>query len=144
MKVADSVHGGLGQPVAKLGKGFFSGKDFQPVDLAFAPVSLLYRAIKNAHRRCPYVATGTIAFDVRNNGIIRDLQLAPAVCNGAASSGQRNSIVRRWHGPSTDKIHSQSKLITLTSQRTWRNAVTYVCDVCHIASSWSHRANHAK
>src|SRR5207253_11385716 len=88
------VHRPLRQPLLEFGKRLFSGEDLIPVNLALAAVGLFHSAIEYPHRCCPYVTACAVAFNVRNNRIVWDLQLTAGKSNRAAFPGQRNSVIR--------------------------------------------------
>src|SRR5258708_11073277 len=93
MQIANCVYRGIGQPVAELYKGFFSGKHFKPMQLSLAAVSPLNRRIENANGCGPDIAAGAVAFDVGDNRIVGNLQFAVAKGNGAASGRKCDAVV---------------------------------------------------
>src|SRR5262249_4776200 len=88
MEVANGVTRRLRQPVTELGKCLFAGKDFKPVDLTFAAISAFHSTVKHSYGSCPDVTAGAVAFNIGNDGIVWNLQLAPAERDRAAARGQ--------------------------------------------------------
>jgi len=76
--VAAGLDGRVGQPGVVVVVGFLAGVDLEPVDLALAAVGLLHCGVQHPHRGAPDVGAGAIALDERNNGVVRDRQLAVA------------------------------------------------------------------
>ena len=94
---ADGVDGVVGQPGIELGLGFFSGEDFVPGDAALALVGLLHGRIEHAQRGLPDVAAGAVAFDERNDGVVRDLILAAGVADLLSVRRYRYAVIRTCH-----------------------------------------------
>src|ERR1041385_3494498 len=62
----------------------FAGEYFVPCDFALAFVGLLYGRVEHAHRGLPDVASGAVAFNEGNNGIVRNLIFSAAIFDGRA------------------------------------------------------------
>ena len=81
-KIADSVDRIIGQPLFESIEGFFAGEHFVPGDSAFTVISMVDCGVKNAARRSPDVPAGAVAFDERNDRIVRNLQFAAGIIDG--------------------------------------------------------------
>src|SRR5262249_21880768 len=97
VEIANGVNRRLRQPVTKLGEGLLSGKDFNPADLSLAAISAFHGAVKHSDRSRPDIAARAVAFNVRNDGIVGNLQLTATERDRAAARRQGYSVVRRRH-----------------------------------------------
>jgi hypothetical protein len=87
-EVARGGYGVVGQPGGELAEGLLAGEDFKPLDLALAAVSFFNRGVKDALRGLPDVASGAVAFNERDDGIVRNFKLAVFVLDGLSVFGQ--------------------------------------------------------
>src|SRR6185437_14706718 len=71
-QIARRVYGVVGQPVLELAKGLLAGEDFKPLYAALAAIRLLHCGVEDALRCAPDVPARAVAFDVRNDGVIRN------------------------------------------------------------------------
>ena len=69
----EGFDGGIGQPVAGGGEGFFAGEDFEPFDFALAVVGFGDGCIKNSHASAPNIGAGTVTFDIGHHRIVRHM-----------------------------------------------------------------------
>jgi hypothetical protein len=86
-QVARGVDRVIGQPVLKLPISLLAGEDFEPGDRAFAAVSLLDGSVEDTLRGAPDIAAGAVAFDVRDDGVVRHLILAVGILDRFAALG---------------------------------------------------------
>ena len=93
MQVADGIYGGLRQPVAKLCECLLAGKNFIPVNLALAAVSAIYRPVEYTDGGSPDIAACAVAFNVRDDRVIRNFQLPAAVLNRSTAGWQSHTVV---------------------------------------------------
>jgi len=80
----NGIQGLFRQPFAGLVKGFFSGKDFQPLNLFLSRIGFLDGCINDVPGCPPDIRAGTIAFDKRDDGKIGNGQAAIAVYRDVA------------------------------------------------------------
>src|SRR5215831_6657975 len=78
-KITNGFHRIVREPFLECIESLFTGENFVPCDLALAAISMLDGRVENAPRSFPDVAAGAIAFDERDDRVVRNLQLAPAV-----------------------------------------------------------------
>ena len=96
----------LRQLLAELLEGLVAGEDLVPVNLALAAVDLLDRAVDDVPRRAPDVGAGAVAFDVRDDRIVRD----DDACCSRSRCGCRRSGARcgqSWRAHSSEKSQSR-------------------------------------
>ncbi len=62
------------QPFAPFVVGFLAGVHFHPLDFAFAAVGFFHRRVENPHGSAPDVRPDPVAFNERNDRVIRDIQ----------------------------------------------------------------------
>ena len=96
-QVARGRDGVVGQPVAELAEGFFAGKDLEPTNGALAAVGFFNRGVKDALRGFPDVAAGAVAFNERNDGVVRNLELPVQVLDRLAVFRQFQPVIRALH-----------------------------------------------
>ena len=75
---AEGNLGGIRQPAPGALVGLLSRQDLQPIDAPPAAIGGGDRAVQYAHRSGPDVGAGAVAFDVRDDRLVRDLQAARA------------------------------------------------------------------
>src|SRR5476649_660503 len=73
--LAEGLDGVVWQPAAELLEAFLTGVDLHPRDLLFAGVGLLDGGVEYADARAPDVRSGAVAFDKRNDRVVRDDKL---------------------------------------------------------------------
>ena len=96
-EVARCFHGLLREPLLKFVVGFFAGEHLEPHHTALAAVSMVDGGVEDALRSLPDVASGAVAFDVRNNRPVGDAELAAGKLNGLAIVRHGQRVVRRFH-----------------------------------------------
>src|SRR5205085_5611519 len=84
------------EPVIEFILRGFPGINFEPLDFAFAAISLLNRAIEHALAGCPNVGPGAIAADERQDRVIRHLQLS--ILDRDFSASRWGNVFVRRHG----------------------------------------------
>ena len=72
------------QPGVELLEALFAGVDFLPRDLPLAAVRFLDRGVEHAHAGAPDVGAGAVAFDERDDRIVRHDELSVAARDGCA------------------------------------------------------------
>jgi hypothetical protein len=88
--LAKGLDGFVRQPVVELLEGFLARVDFLPRNFFSPSVRLLDGGVEDAHAGAPDVAAGAIAFDERNDRIVRhdESSGAEADCVGHNGLGQ--------------------------------------------------------
>ena len=94
--VAAGRDGLVRQPGVEQLVRFLARVDLHPVDLALAAIGLLYRGVHDAHAGSPDVRAGAIAFDERNDGVVRDGELTVVDGDLRALGGRRDPWVQPW------------------------------------------------
>src|SRR5579872_1009661 len=84
---ANGIDRVLGKPITEFGKSFLAGEDLIPGNAALPPVGFLDGGVEDADGGFPDVASGAIAFDKRNDWIIRDLIATIAIGDARAVGG---------------------------------------------------------
>src|SRR2546422_2778181 len=79
---ADRLERLLGEPAAHLLEGLLAGEHFAPHDGA-STRGLLHRGVEHALRRPPDVRSGAVAFDERNDGLVRNDPALVAILDDA-------------------------------------------------------------
>ena len=77
-----------GSQFLNLAKGLFAGKNLKPFHRAFSAIGLLNSGVENALGGAPDIATGTVALDKRNDGMIGNAVLAVRILDRLAVFGQ--------------------------------------------------------
>src|SRR6185369_12550138 len=77
----------VGQPAAKLLEAFLARKHFHPRDPPFSAIRLLDGRVENAHAGSPDIASGAVAFNKRDNRIVRHDELSVSSCDGRTGRG---------------------------------------------------------
>ena len=96
-EVTDGVDGVIGEPVVEFGFGFLSGEDFVPGHSSFIPIRSLNGSIEHTDGSLPDVAARPIAFDVRNDGSLRDVITSARVGYACTIRRHRKTVVGRHH-----------------------------------------------
>mmetsp|Transcript_2626 Transcript_2626/g.5103 ORF Transcript_2626/g.5103 Transcript_2626/m.5103 type:complete len:225 (-) Transcript_2626:127-801(-) len=101
---AVSFKGLLRKPASSLAESLFSGQDLKPLHLALAAICLFHCSVKNLDTRSPNIRANTIAFNKRDNGLIRYVQLASgahgnggAACRGRHGADARSNLRHALH-----------------------------------------------
>ncbi len=72
---AERLDGVVGQPRVELLETFFAGKDLAPLHAALAAVRFRYGRVEDTNARAPDVGAGAVAFDERDDRIVRHDEL---------------------------------------------------------------------
>ena len=97
-QIARGGYGVIRQPGGELAEGLLAGEDFKPLDLALAAVGLFDCCVKDALRGLPDVTAGAVAFNERDDGMVRNFKLAVFVVDGLPVFGQFEPVVCGLHG----------------------------------------------
>ena len=74
-KLGERRYGFFVQPAIVLLKRLLARIDFHPVDFLFALVGFFHGCIEHARRSAPNIAAGAVAFDIRNDWVVGNLNL---------------------------------------------------------------------
>src|SRR5262249_4213774 len=85
----------------------FAGQDFLPNDPALRTVRLRHRSFEHPDRCAPDVRPGSIAFDVRNYGVVRHIE--PAISPGRDTSATAHSKFPVGNSTRTTKLKASGK-----------------------------------
>ena len=96
-EIAGRVDGVIGEPGFELAEGLFAGVDFEPLYGALAAVRLLDCGVEDPLRGAPDVASGAVAFDKRDDGMVGDGEFSIGILDRLAAGGQRQSVIARLH-----------------------------------------------
>src|SRR4029077_7762641 len=92
-QVADGIYRLIWQPRFELRTRLLARKHLVPCDSSLAAVSFLNRSIEHAHRRLPDVPPSAVAFDERDDRVVRHLVTPIAVMNWRAFGRQRHTVI---------------------------------------------------
>src|SRR5580698_621679 len=95
-QIAECSNGLIGKPCLEPVHRLLAGKYFVPGHAALSVVGDIHSSIEDTHRSLPYVASGTVALNKGNDGVIRNNELSVEGDLGTAGR-QGNTVIRRRH-----------------------------------------------
>ncbi len=106
----------VGQPVVELLEALLAGVDLEPGDLSLAAVGLRDGGVEDAHAGAPNIRPGAVAFDERDDRIVRNDETAVLLGDGSPG-GRRFEIRKSRH----DRFRSHHQRATTgSSQKLWK------------------------
>jgi hypothetical protein len=82
----------------ELRKCLLAGEDLKPLHRPLAAIGLLHRGIENPLGCTPDIPPRAIAFNERNDGMVRNRVLAIGILNHLAPVGQGKTVIAFLHG----------------------------------------------
>ena len=96
-KIPDRLERFFGQPLTGPAEGLLAGEDFVPDDPPFAGEGAFHRRVKHSLGGLPDIPSGAVAFDIRNNGVVRHHKLAISKGDSSAFLRHGDSVVGLLH-----------------------------------------------
>ena len=97
-QIARRAHRVVRQPGGKLRKCLLAGEDLKPLHRPAAAIGLFHRGIENPLGCAPDIPPGSVAFNERDDGMVRNLVFAIGILNRLAPIGQGKTVIAFLHG----------------------------------------------